>query len=36
MALKRTPAMHAAQPKERQTLEVAPTVGFTVDEFKKG
>eukprot|EP00798_Chlamydomonas_sp_ICE-L_P026099 gene26099-11813_t len=24
------------QPKEQQTLEIAPTVGFSVDEFKKG
>lgn len=24
------------QPKDKQSIEVAPTVGFTVDEFQKG
>lgn len=28
--------LHLPQPKEKQSIEVAPTVGFSVEEFRKG
>lgn len=32
----KTTIIERLKPKERQTIDVAPTVGFTVDEFKRG